>query len=266
MTLLATAKRALKRALPPSVVLRIKMVRHARRIAAVSVEDESDFRPLGALVTPGDTVIDVGANMGYYTTYLARLVGEAGTVVSVEPVPGTLAILRYVVRHLGLANVRVVDRAVSDAERSVTMEIPRFPDGERNIFEARIVQGARAAAESVEVRTTTLDALSAGLDVALVKVDVEGHELPALRGAASLLGGAKPAWLVEIWGDPDAAGTPAHETFALMAKAGYDADWFDGDALRPRRTGETSVNYFFLTPEQFRRAAAGDRVATAGRA
>jgi FkbM family methyltransferase len=265
MTLLPTIKRTLKRVLPPGLVQRIKMVRHARRIGMVAVADEVDFRPLGALVGQGDTVIDVGANMGYYTTYLARLVGDRGCVLSVEPVPGTLAILRYVVKRLGLGNVRVIDRAVSDARRSVTMEIPRFPDGERNIFEARIVAGAAADSESVRVETTTLDALAEGLDVALVKVDVEGHELPALRGAAGLLSGGKPAWLIEVWGDPDLPGTQAHETFALMAASGYDAYWFDGAALRRRSAGETSVNYFFLTAEQFR-AAAARGLATAGAA
>ena len=251
MTLLATVKQILKRTLPRDAVFAIKKVRHAKNIAKVTMADEPDFRPLHSLVKPGDTVIDLGANMGYYTKYFSDLVGSTGMVYSIEPIPRTMRILEYVVRKLGLSNVDVINCAVSDAKGRVTMEIPLFENGEENIFEAKIVSGAPDARfERVEVESRTIDSLVAEIRnrVAFIKCDIEGHELQGLKGAARVLGEVKPGWLIEIWGNPDEAGSKASETFAVFRRAGYEAFWFDGTAMRRRMPGETSVNYFFLTP------------------
>jgi FkbM family methyltransferase len=267
MTLLPTIKLALKRALPADLVLWIKMVRHAKRIGAITVDEESDFRPLGALVRSGDSVMDVGANMGYYTKYLSDLVGNAGRVYSVEPIPRTVRFLRHVVRRLRLANVTVLDCAVSDANRTVTMEIPRFDDGQENIFEAKIVESAPGAGtETVSVEAKTLDTLAAqtGARFAFIKCDIEGHELPGLRGASGILRDMRPAWLIEVWGDPDESGSKASATFGLMERSGYGAFWFDGARIRKRLAGERSVNYFFLMEGHVRRLADAGLLAEGG--
>ena len=250
MTMLASIKHVLKQTLPRDLVFTIKKVRHATSISRVTMADEPDFRPLHSLVKPGDTVIDLGANMGYYTKYFSDLVGSTGMVYSIEPIPRTVKILSYVVRKLGLTNVDVINCAISDANQKVTMEIPLFADGEENIFEAKIVNGsADPRFERVEVESRTLDSLAGEIRnrVSFIKCDIEGHELQGLKGAARILAETKPGWLIEIWGNPDDAGSKAAETFAVFARAGYEAFWFDGKHMRRRMPGETSVNYFFLT-------------------
>ena len=251
MELLKTIKKILKRALPRDLVLAIKKVRHAEKIRMVSVDDEPDFRPIASLVKPGDSVIDLGANMGFYTKYFSDLVGPTGKVYSVEPIPRTVQILRYVVRKLGMTNVQVINCAVSDSARMVTMEIPLFESGEENIFEAKIVTGASSSRfETVHVESKTVDALVSEIPAAVtfIKCDIEGHELQGLKGAPRVLNEVKPAWLIEIWGNPDETGSKAQETFSVFEASGYGGYWFDGTSMRRRMPGETSVNYFFLMP------------------
>lgn len=250
MNPLSATKRFLKRALPKDLVLAIKQYRHAKVIATITAESEPDLKPIQHLIAKGDTVLDLGANMGFFTKYFSDLVGTSGSVYSVEPIPSTTRILTYVVKKLRLTNVKVLNVAISDAAGTVTMEIPLFASGEENIFEAKIVDGtAHAGFEKVTVESATLDALFRDVlpSIRFVKCDIEGHELPAMRGARKLLGEVKPAWLMEVWGNPAEANSKASQTFAEFTKAGYGAYWFNGTQMKSWQPGDISVNYFFLT-------------------
>ena len=68
--------------------------------------------PIKYLVKPGDSVLDIGANVGWYTNHLSLLVGEPGKVYSIEPIPETFALLRAVVGELGLSNVESLNYAM----------------------------------------------------------------------------------------------------------------------------------------------------------
>ncbi len=250
MEFLTTSKRFLKRVLPRSWVFYLKMKRHAKKISVITIDEEPDFPPLHHLVHHGDSVIDLGANMGFYTKYLSDLVGPSGHVYSVEPVPSTVQILRYVVHRLHLTNVEVIHCAVSDHNGTATMEIPLFASGEENIFEAKIIESSsRSKVQTVTVGTKTVDALFHDVhsQVTFIKCDIEGHELQALSHAKKLLFETKPAWLIEIWGNPDDAASDAAKTFKIFEDAKYQAFWFNGRTMKKRLPGEINVNYFFLT-------------------
>ncbi|MFQ5904334.1 MAG: FkbM family methyltransferase, partial [Candidatus Binatia bacterium] len=98
---------------------------------------ESDTEPIKHLVAPGDSVIDIGAHVGWYTFLLANLVGRCGRVYSVEPMPETYALLSSIVRSLHLENVETINCAVSDEDSYAVMEVP-FDDSQRpNLYRAR---------------------------------------------------------------------------------------------------------------------------------
>lgn len=135
---------------------------------------------------PGEVFIDAGANIGVYSLVAAGLVGSGGRVTAVEMMPDTAARLKD---HLDLNAVRqvdVVERALAEKPGLVLdAQVCDGRFGQASIIAARpMVSGAR----SVPVATVTLAQLLENLPrVALMKMDVEGAELPALRGAGQLI-------------------------------------------------------------------------------
>lgn len=201
-------------------------------------------------MNPGDCVVDAGANIGYVTLLLSRWVGEAGCVHSFEPVQETFEWLAESVRRLKLANVNLHNCGLSDSAHGATMGIPRYVSGGENLYESRIVEEGRGArfARTVNVSLNTLDALLAGSSqrLSFIKIDVEGHELLAVKGALRVISRDKPALLIEVTGDPDRPDLPAGELFALLAGLDYSPFVWDCGKLRERRFGEQQGDYFFL--------------------
>ncbi len=217
---------------------------------------------LRALVAPGDHVVDIGANVGWYTRALSELVGPDGRVFSVEPVPPTFALLSHCVRRLGLRNVELFNCAMSDRPGSAVMEVPRYLEGGENFYTARIVSDPRddARLRAFQVAVSSIDALLAPRlrRMTFVKCDVEGHELAVVRGALATLARWKPALLIEVSGDPDDPRSTAHAVIAQLVELGYGAYRFDGQGLARRRAGQRAVDYFFLNEEQVVRLRRAD--------
>ena len=144
-------------------------------IARLGVWELAVTEAIYRLVRPGDTVADLGANLGYDTSLFAYCVGRAGTVHAFEPHPGIHERLaRNVATLQSLATIRVHQAAVSDREGKAFLAEPTF-------F-ARNMGGASLAAEGIPVTVTTLDATLPDTPVGMVKIDIEGQELAALRG------------------------------------------------------------------------------------
>ncbi len=246
----------------PELILRPIRGWHYRRVLRSFTDaDEPDLKVVRELVDPGTTAVDLGANIGVYTKVLSDLVGPAGSVISVEPVPQTFAFLSRNTRSLGRRNILCVNAAVSDSDCEVTMEVPDYDTGGTNFYQARVVTtGDHVVPDSkshLQVRATKLDTLLAtATAVSFVKCDVEGHELACLTGAGMILTAHRPAWLMEVSGDPDEPSTNASQVFRLFAGHSYIPWWFDGQRLIERRPGDRSINYFFLKPEHLVRLRA----------
>jgi FkbM family methyltransferase len=246
-------KRLALRFLPDRLLQKLKKIHYAKALRSAAEGGEPDLKVVRHLAGAGSHVIDVGANFGLYTKFLAELVGATGRVYSVEPVPLTYEILTSNLKRLKLRNVEPFNLAASDDAGEVRMEVPRYDSGGENFYEARVVAGAAASLRAVRVEARPLDALFGHLrQIDFIKCDVEGHELACLRGAEMILRKVKPAWLIEISGSPDQSASNAAAVFRLMTDAGYLSLWFDGLHLRPRERGDRSVNYFFLTRRHLR--------------
>lgn len=150
-------------------------------------------------VRPGMTVLDVGAHAGYYACRFARLVGQGGRVIAVEPHPRTFAILKDNVARFG--NVTPVQAAAAEAEGTAELHdyLMMSASGSLHYDESMAELQKSHTAESdvaprlsgefaaltFTVRTLPLDALLAehGIDrVDVVKMDIEGAEMGALAG------------------------------------------------------------------------------------
>ena len=138
------------------------------------------------LADPGELAADVGANVGYMACVLADAVGSQGRVIAFEPHPEIFAELAA--NTLGLG-VEAKQAAVSDRAGVVRLHIPEAFVGNRGIAS---LEALGDASEDVEVDAVSLDEVLAGeRPVGVMKIDIEGHELAALRGAENLLRGGR---------------------------------------------------------------------------
>lgn len=238
------------RFLPAGAIHLLKKRRYLHFLQKADLAVEPDLTIVKRLVVPGDLVFDVGSNIGLYTMWLSRWVGDEGYVVSIEPVPETFAYLTYNIQKLGLSNVQALRCAASSATEQALIEIPQYPSGAENFYQARIVaMKRRPELRYVAVQTRTIDSIVGELGrlPSFIKCDVEGHEQACLEGASTAIEAGKPALLLETDGDPEDSESPAHAVFYNLGQLGYHAHWYDGKALRRYSSGDASTNYFFLT-------------------
>jgi FkbM family methyltransferase len=149
-------------------------------------------RLLDKLVTPGASVIDVGAYIGYNTIHAARRAGPYGRVVAVEPAADNLEVLRENVAAAGVANVVVAPVACGKIAGTRDLFLSGSPSSVKSLFAESCHAGVT---EVVPVDVVPLDDLTVDADV--VKIDVEGAELDVLEGMPRLL--QRPPALIVEW-------------------------------------------------------------------
>ena len=179
-----------------------------------------DMEALGPLLERGDTAVDVGANIGFVSLMLASLVGPDGTVVALEPSKRTFAKLTRTIEKNGLAGVVRALNVGCGAEPGEA----RLRQVSGSSGNATMV-GAAAGAGAEDVALVRLDDLEIGSRVALVKIDTEGFEAEALKGAGRLLREDRPTIFIELGGHYLDS---TLEAIALLADAGYDVERLRG--------------------------------------
>ena len=191
-------KRASSR-LPLRVQQELKRLHFGRQIRkGVFETDEAEYSRLGQWVKPGDWVLDVGANVGHYSSKLSQLVGRNGRVFSFEPVPHTFELLAANMTCCPVNNVTLLNVAASDEMGTVGMSIPSFATGLQNYYMASVTSDS----PSLLVVAIPIDSLRFPSRITLAKVDVEGHELSALKGMENLLKRDHPVLIVEGQAEP----------------------------------------------------------------
>ena len=144
----------------------------------------SDYRSpdkafLEHVLKPGALVIDVGANIGMISIRSAKLVGDSGKVIAIEPNPKIAPLCRANIELNGLKNVTVIQTALGAHEGTISFNCDPCDDCSRVVEQG-----------GVTVPITTLDKImqaEAGRAIDLLKIDVEGYELVVLEGAPECL-------------------------------------------------------------------------------
>lgn len=156
-------------------------------------------RALQSVLHPGDTFVDIGANLGLVTLLAAKLVGPAGLVVACEPNPNVAQRLVDHVQRNHLPNVRFVGKALGSAPG--TAELREY--GGHSGWGSLAAQGPEGmcASRSFQVPVVVGDELLASLPATaglVLKIDVEGFEVPVLQGLPQTLGTRRPLVFLEV--------------------------------------------------------------------
>ncbi len=206
---------------------------------------EKDF--LKKEIQPGQTLIDVGANVGLVSALATELVGQNGTVLAIEPDAQLVSLMR---QSFG-ERVTLIEAAVGAEMTKADYFRNHMNRGDSGL----VKQGL--ASETMLVDVLTLDHIweqSLGSKpVHWIKMDIQGYEVFALKGAKKLLTSSRPSLIVEVW--PwgfKKAGTSTSELFALLQSHSYKltAELYDGKELPDPevldRTWNSQLQYFNL--------------------
>lgn len=170
------------------------MRRTFRHYALEKIHEESTTALFRKAVKKGDVILDVGANIGYFTLLAANLTGPQGKVYSFEPEPRNFGYLSKNISLNNYTNVVATNKAVSNVESKVKLYLCPYDTGHHTIqqFEGiRSYDPSRAGdkKEFVEIEAVRLDDFFKNniTPINLIKMDVEGAEMLALSGMENII-------------------------------------------------------------------------------
>lgn len=192
--------------------------------------DTSVIRSITKLVKPGSIVLDVGANIGFWTVPLAQAAGSSGVVHSFEPLPSNHARLLRNISLNGMDGiVRPHKLGLSDCEATLSLSMQEdFANGSSTGNAAIVIDDSDNVFKNVPIQVRTLDSIRTELSIDridLMKVDIEGHEDKFLAGAAESIARLRPLIYIEV-NEPyyTRRGLDVTEVFdSWIKRAGYDS-------------------------------------------
>lgn len=195
---------------------------------------EGEIEVLRQLCSPGDTVADVGANIGAVTVPLAAHVGKSGYVFAFEPQRIVFQTLCANVALQSFTNVECVPVALGENERTLTFPDLRY-DLEANFGGVELDQFTTGR----PVTQLRLDSYAERGPFALIKIDVEGMETDVLRGGRALIEAQRPMMYVEN----DRPGKSA-ELIAELRALRYRLFWHRPLVFNPNNVRGNAKNIF----------------------
>lgn len=172
-------------------------VRPVDRDIGQPIREKKSYEPhvtsiVREVLRPGGTFVDIGANVGFFTAMAAHLVGPSGKVVAIEPMDKNVQLICAAVWRNEFAHVEIFPYAASDHDALLPIATgPRTSNGQ-------IVLGDTDRPAIFAQARRTDDMLRHLRAIDLLKIDVEGHELLALRGFTGGLARFRPRMLTEF--------------------------------------------------------------------
>jgi len=224
---IARIERGAMRKLPPAFVVVANAIVHQWL-------GEPELHEVEHLVRSGTIAVDVGAHFGAYSFVLARLVGNGGRVIAIEPIVEDAELIARAARTLRLP-ISVVCCALSSGTGEGTLRVPRLGGAQKTALATlgeTAQAGSPADVESRRVPVQRLDDVLHDVDqpVSFVKIDVEGHELEVLGGAKQTLAEHRPNILIEI--NHDLGDRPVETVFDRILEQGYRGEFLEAGRFR----------------------------------
>ena len=176
------------------------------------------------VLSAGCVAVDVGANVGWHTLLMARLVGEGGRVIAAEANPSVRARLVDHLRMNGMRNVDIIPHAIGDVEGRV--DFHASDAGDLGAGDGHVVAGGgKGGIDVISVDMRPLDTIVEAMRVErvdLIKIDVEGFEWPVLKGAEGTISKFRPHVVFEYIDEySDRGGGTPQMLAAFFGKYGY---------------------------------------------
>jgi FkbM family methyltransferase len=157
------------------------------------VSDRRERDWLRTILSPGDVVADVGANIGIYSCFFSELVGPSGRVHAFEPDPLNFSRLQQSTR--GVSNIELENAAVGETIGTIAL----WQASQLNV-DHRTFAVPGEVRKKIDVRLTTLDEVFRDKRLDFIKLDIQGGEGGAFRGATEILARPnRPTVLFEFW-------------------------------------------------------------------
>jgi len=172
----------------------------------------------------GMSVLDVGANIGYFSLIASEIVGESGHVFSFEPNPRNFLLLKHNININGFRNVSIEQKAVWNEDSQIRLYLDPEADSQNIASGGHSIVATGKKRKFVKVESIQLDSfLKNDVVVDFIKMDIEGAEAVALNGMDRILKKNENVVLVtEILPYAlKAAGTPAETYFKQLADLGF---------------------------------------------
>ena len=203
-------------------------------------------------LSPGDSFIDLGANIGHHTWQMGQCVGSMGRGFAIEPVPDFAVRVEGVLNHKQIDWVKVINVAASDFDGEASFFVQPDHIGWSSMFSDHIFPGdTPEKAVEITVPVKKLDDeidLSEAGPLAVIKVDVENAEFAALRGCVKTIESQRPVVIFE--NDPDGAaqrsGYQPSDFLEMFVSRNYEVWSFHGDLISSGDAWSSSGSSYFL--------------------
>ena len=171
----------------------IKFLGVVENIIEVHVTNIPEIEFCKKEIKKGDTVVDIGANIGLFTLFFSKLVGTTGRVIAFEPDPENFDVLKKNIELNEITNVTLVQKGVSNKNESVKLYKSNVSGGHSLIKN-------EWAKEYTNIQTVTLDDYFRGEEIDMIKIDAEGFELEVIEGGKKLLENNKNMKIISEFG------------------------------------------------------------------
>jgi FkbM family methyltransferase len=221
--------------------------------------EQDEIRFVRRVLKAGDSAIDVGSHIGFFTMHMAALVGPEGRVYAFEPFDANADLLERSIGENGFGDRVLFQRAAAAAAPgTATLTFPVETLNSGGAYLLRSGSGPLAGNQKKEVPLVALDALELRRPVRFIKMDVEGAEPQVIRGATRLLKDDRPVILSELHPTQleRASGVTADEFLAQMTALGYRAHKFKGPAEAGHHGEQYGAHYGEMLGPALERAPA----------
>lgn len=188
------------------------------------------------LIKSGDTVIDIGGNLGYFTRIFSDIVGPAGKVITVEPVAMYRKVLQKNVA--GLMNVTILPYALGEQEAEIPMGIPsadKHRHGLMRVLKKEEATTLKADETYMVQMKIPMQLFSDLLKVNYIKCDIEGYEIPVIPLMRPLIEKHRPIMQIETDGDNK------KKILQLFQELHYQPFYVEKDKLLPLMNTEQEL-------------------------